>query len=730
MRSFKPLQSQEEMMDVDTAIVSKEPNVDIQESAGRIRLLYQFPGFFLSDDERNIDGRLEPFNQVSIDSVGMLLDSGKPQLPSFGRYLQIPFNCDYKLSVYPGTPVEFDDVLVTPAQAEMTDAVDEESTFEYDPGTYGSDEIYPPEMVRVSGPFEMDGYNTLLIHVCPFEYYPSEKRLVGFGEVEVVIDLVPREREGDYPELSTEDNNEAYGNLLINPNRNIAERLRVEPGIRLIPSLPRKTGPVLLIIYAREFKLAAQRLAKWKNSCGLQTETVSIDQIGNDVVKIKKYLRNRRRTRVLRRNLIMPKLRYVLLFGDVEHIVSESIHNNLTDYYYSTRTDPTDNELIFPWLSIGRIPVRTKDQSTDVVEQIISYEKEPPEDPEYYRSMTFGAYFQDTEWYESPDDADGRATRAYMKTMEAIREHMVSLGFDVERAYVSQYADPELNEYRDGSPVPQEVKDAIVDNATATQLLIDATHESRLLIGHRDHGSPDGWHRPAFDQADLPQAASGLPSVFYSVNCQTGRFDSTNPQDSFAEAILAMDGGAPSLIAATRNSHSFLNDDLMLAMFDGMWGGMIPTFPDASTASYPIRNNRLGDLLNYAKSYLPIGMAGGQTSIQDHFEIYHVIGDPSLEVWRDEPVSIRIRAWLEPRGIQPRRRLIIRMSSCPDGSVITVWHGSKMIKRIEPRSTLITLPVESLAISQPSIPNIRRNVLYVCFKAPGCRFRQVRVRLS
>ena len=66
------------------------------------------------------------------------------------------------------------------------------------------------------------------------------------------------------------------------------------------------------------------------------------------------------------------------------------------------------------------------------------------------------------------------------------------------------------------------------------------------------------------------------------------------------------------------------------ALFDGMWPGVLPTFP-GSTAAYGVRNNRLGDLLNYAKSYLPIAGSGSTRYIKDHFEIYHVVGDPTLE---------------------------------------------------------------------------------------------------
>lgn len=723
MREYKALREIEDSGDFDAEVYSEKPMVEVQESGGRIRLVYTFAGFYLSDDNRLIDGSDQPFKQVTIESTGFLAESGKPELPSFGRYVQIPFNCEYKIAVFPGDPVEFDDVLVAPAQVKLTDGIDQEPEFEYDQSSYDSENVFPDEMARVSGPYDMDGYNSILVHVCPFQYNPGKRQLIGYSNIEVTIDIVPKEKESrEFPDSNPDNNNEAFGNLFLNPSRNVGERLRVGSRTRPLPFFPILKGPELLIIFSNKFKVAADKLALWKETRGLRTETVAIDRIGNDVGKIKKYIRNRRQPRRLRGSYILPRLRYVLLFGDTDTIVSQSIHNNISDYYYSTKSDPTNSEFLFPWLSIGRIPVDTKEEGMDVVNQIIQYEKDPPGDPDYYRSMTFGAFFQDTEWWEPATSADGRATRKYMKTMEFIREHMISLGFDVERSYVTQYDDPELAEYRDGTTVPEDVKNAIVDGTTATNMLIDATREGRLIIAHRDHGSPDGWSHPEFEQRHLPAAESRMQSIFYSLNCQTGRFDS-DPSNCFAEAILAMNGGTPSLIAATRNSHSFLNDDLMKALFDGMWGGVLETFPDSSTASYPIKYNRLGDLLNYGKTYLPIGMAGGTANIQDHFEIYHVIGDPSLELWRHEPTNVHIKATVQHRHLSRAAVLIIRLSSSPQGSVITVWHRKRLIKRVEPRSTLISLPINNLRRLA------RLDPILVCFKAPGCRFRQVRVRM-
>ena len=62
-----------------------------------------------------------------------------------------------------------------------------------------------------------------------------------------------------------------------------------------------------------------------------------------------------------------------------------------------------------------------------MVDQIIAYERRPPRERAYYDKMSFAAYFQ----------GNGTASRAYMKTMEGIRDHLDGLGFDVERIYTS-----------------------------------------------------------------------------------------------------------------------------------------------------------------------------------------------------------------------------------------------------------------------------------------------------
>lgn len=707
MRTFKVLNREAvpEGVDASSGEVST-PLIEVKESPGEIFLKYSFPGFWLSDSPQDVGGSRTEFRRVDFTGAGHTAESGKPLLPSFARYVQIPRNCSFRLADLKTTKKSvFKGILVMPSQSKLTDdRTDKPDEFEYDQSFYGKDAVYPKEMIHLSGPFDMDGRNVILVHVCPFQYNSAKKELVAYSVLEARISVNLETKKGAELPFDLDSGNEAAGNLMLNPSSGTAARVLTRP-IEVSPIMLAPRGPELLIIYHKTFEIAARRLARWKVMRGIATDTLCIDAIGNDPVKIKKHLRTQRGT-------LLSRLRYVILFGDVDHIATEELGGNTTDLYYATKNDPTTGggyEL--PWLALGRMPLRTAAEGLSVVDEIIAYEKTPPADATYYTRMVFAAYFQDT-------NNDGRDERAYVQTLEAIRQHMITLGFSVERVYVKAGNAP-LQFYLDGTPVPADLNTAIIPTAMATARLIDRATLGSLLFAHRDHGWEDGWAHPQFEKANLDAITGHVPSIFYSLNCLTGSFDRAGGTESFAEKILRLPGTAPSLVAATELSNTWLNNDLMKAMFDAMWGGVLPNFP-ATTASYPLRRNRLGDILNYGKFYLPtrITPSMGADQVKDHLEIYHVVGDPTLELWREPPKSIRVSATLSSR----LRNLRIVLDHCPNGTVVTLWNGDNLLKRVEPASTLITIGAHELPplVRPPWRPN-----LMVCVSAPGYRFVEV-----
>ncbi|GAB6163410.1 hypothetical protein JCM12298_25700 [Desulfothermus naphthae] len=703
-KEFKSLKASGLSEDFDAEVDGSEPIIDVSEEEDHITISCILPGFDLSDNEQDVKGEKMPFKEVGISGVGFVSESGKPLMPVFRRFVNVPQGCDIEVNVKKGNEVTFDDILVTPAQEKAMDG-EEEHEFEFDEEAYKKDEFYPKNIVKVSDPQDVDGYNAVLVEICPLQFNPVKRKIRGYGNITITLKFSPKDEEDEenrFPFIDPELEREGFGNLFLNPRR---RTVTMRPSRPILPPPP-LFSPEFIIIYHPSFSNAAQKLANWKNTKGISTQIVDIGRVGNTVADIKKFIRTRRKP-------WFSRLRYVLLFGDTNHIVTENVSGNATDYYYSTPRDPSSgSDCVSPWIAIGRIPVQTKQEAQDVVDQIISYEKNPPCDPAYYERMTVAAYFQD-DWPQ-----DGKADRAYMKTMEGIRSHLVSIGKEVQRVYVTNNPNPQ--KYKDGTTVPAEVKSAIVDETTATGMLISETAEGQLIVGHRDHGGTTGWAHPPFTISNLDAIMSTYPSIFLSINCWTGRFDLSAPSDCFAEAMLKLKGGAPSLIAATRPSGTWRNDSLIKALFDALFPGVIPTYPD-TTASYAIKNNRLGDILNYAKMYLFVAH-GINSGVKDHLEIYHVIGDPTLEVWKELPRVINLTAKVI------RRYLLIQLSHSPKGGVITISERGKILKTVKTSSTQVKVPLKNLKLLKP-IPGIRRRIISVCLSAPGYRFIEKKVMI-
>ncbi len=697
---------------------SDQPVVEIEYKDHKIKIWYIFPGFKISNAKRNIRGTWKSFKEVQMSETGFLSIDQQPLLPCLRRFVQIPSGYEVDLKNWGYTRhyrKDFKRKLITWAEESLRD----KGEVDFDDHPYKIGRFNPKytdivDIVENNRPiyFYLNGYKSILIQVKPLQYHPRDRLLRGYGKIVVTIPL--RSKKMSKKAMSTEHaltdavhNLEGFGNLLLNPDRKFFASAGIAPSA-LRDARIRRDGPEFLIIYDGKLKVPAEMLKNWKQKSGLITKTVSIKKVGNRVAQIKNYIRSERKRRASR-------LRYVLLFGDVDKIpISQQDTGINSDHYFFTHKDAADSECILPWVSGGRIPVDNLEDGMSVVNKIIRYEKEPPLDPEYYKRMTFAAYFQDNRGARG-HYSDGRADRNFIKTMEDIRSHLIYQGFQVNRVYVSQSANP--LKFRDGTPVPQEVKENIIyDEKAVAKLLVRYINDGQLIVGYRGHGEPDGWEKPALKNNDLSSITSDQPSIFFSINCLSGCFQKMNTE-VFAEKLLNLHGGAPAIIAATEASWRWRNDSLIKALFDAIWPGLIPAYPKTNV-SYPIKHRRVGDILNYAKTYLLIkhGCDHDQRT-KEQLELYHVIGDPTLTIWADEPHTPEIHTWIMGDALH------LKMSTCPRDAVLTIWHGDVLIRRIEPSSARLAIPLASLTKridplrAQPS----NRIYLSICLAAPGCR---------
>ena len=113
---------QGERIDLRTAEALVEPVVEIEEAKGkgRITVTCVFPGFqFYSEPPRKIGGKPIRFCQLKIPKTGFINKAGYPLLPSFGRYLQIPFHYGFDadnaehVKVFDENVIEIDNSIIS-----------------------------------------------------------------------------------------------------------------------------------------------------------------------------------------------------------------------------------------------------------------------------------------------------------------------------------------------------------------------------------------------------------------------------------------------------------------------------------------------------------------------------------------------------------------------------------------------------------------------------------------
>jgi hypothetical protein len=442
----------------------------------------------------------------------------------------------------------------------------------------------------------------------------------------------------------------------------------------------------------------------------------------------------------------MPRLGYLILIGDAEHIpvtYDLSLNEGLavlsptmrvlkvgTDHYYAD----LENDIL-PDIAVGRLAVDELEQAENIVAKIIYHEMNNPFNIFVPHVATLGQFQDDpsvrasisgqvtwsldrvtgasdlwdqienvdltkswqsrwmqieytetdvtrkTSWlkvtgrvsdsqivvdrshggspiqgYAKIGVPDGQADRPFIDTAERVGNFFQDRGHYVGRHYGANLGMTNPEKFCDGRNLPGRLMIPAYDWTEATGALVrDQVFNAynNFLILHRDHGGIDGWGTPGFGVSYVDALSSGssrYPRVYplvLSINCSTAYFDNetdyflyhdgTTEQNNvwwseadmsnFSEALIRHEGGAVSVIAPSRLSYSGRNDIFVDGIIQAVYPDYLGYGVGTTAASIP-----LGDIFLYAKLYTYPRL---EPDWADYYmEIFHIIGDPSLKVWR------------------------------------------------------------------------------------------------
>lgn len=585
------------------------------------------------------------FEALSLPFGGHLGDVGRPAVPTFTQLVAVPRGGQVSVEIREGTGVSYGGFRLLPTQHFPDD--DREAPvppFAFDEKFYAEDAAYPRSLAHVQE-IEMRGLRIAIVEVALARTNPAKGELVLYPDIGVEVRFGPGGFQGgdDYidPRDRTLDDEPLWTTALLNApviGGNLVDTVR---------DRVRRLFEDILIVAPRAFEEAAEDLADWKRRLGYATSVSYTDEIGTTAAEIQEAIRNR---------YAWSRISYLILLGDAEHLpphyrtrhpTGHSPRRMGTDLYYATMGPAGD---LVPDIAYGRIPASTAAEAATVVGKIKQYESTGPPGEDFYRRAAIAAYFQD-------DGDDGTEDRLFTRTQEDLARFLEDGGRSPVRIFNTNSTDP--RRWSDGTAIPSGLRRPGFPWDGDAVDITSAIARGSFIVTHRDHGSWDGWSDPPYSVANVGSLLNGvlLPVVF-SINCQTGWFDRETDEEgagttdeSFAERFLTRaGGGAVGVFAATRNSPSAPNDQLLRGMIDCIWPAFIPDYPgpgDLEGAALA-GSRQLGWVLNYGKlrviSQFPTQRDAGDNldDIRVHqreLEIYHCLGDPTMRLLTRAPLT-------------------------------------------------------------------------------------------
>ncbi|MFC1923843.1 C25 family cysteine peptidase [Chloroflexota bacterium] len=501
---------------------------------------------------------------------------GQPSLPFRTVSILLPpgvSSVDVSLEELVTTRVE-GSYYIAPAQEPVTGDQTASPT-EPDTAVYSLSINWPEEVYEVVDVTRMRQYNILVLRLYPLSYVPAECEVYLNSYIRLSVSWTPGQSgtHGLPTVLYSStfkamvegivSNPQAVKNYIFSSTSPIATSQPSEVGT-MVTGDPAK----YVIITPSSFVSAAQPLADWKTSKGVDARVFSLDDIvsgytGDDnAEKMKNFIDDCYGT---------WGTEYVLLAGDTDYVPTRSLYCPdaygsdgdyvPSDYYFADLSGnwDSDNDQIYGELSdnvdwgaevfVGRLPARSSGELTTMVDKIIDYEQNPPSGDWRSRMLLCGAYsnYQGESGYTETDEA---------KLKEEIRTDLLPGSIDYTRLYEAGGSDP---------------TDYTYDYALTFANVQTQLAEGYAYVNFAGHGNYYGIYRKIWNDYDhdgVPESGElsstpfvsqgtalsngGMLSIAYGDACNSAEIDRTT---CFGEYLVkSPNGGAIGYIGATRVS--------------------------------------------------------------------------------------------------------------------------------------------------------------------------------
>ncbi|MFC2107263.1 C25 family cysteine peptidase [Bacteroidota bacterium] len=598
------------------------------------------------------------FIQLQLPGYSYSEEVGAPKLPMLRKLIEVPENAvpEIRISYSDITTIDLDELGISeqlfPAQIPATKdgAIPD---FEIDQTIYNTNAFSGREIASVEMLGHMRGLRLGRLDISPIDYNPYTNTIRVYENLEVEVVFSGADIQATYTQKMK--NQTPYYKSV---GRNILNYKAIADNTRdTIAKYPIK----YVIVSDPMFETQLQTFIEWKTKKGFTVVEAYTDDpnVGTSTTSIKAYLEGLYNAGTT----ADPAPSFILFVGDVNQIpaFNGNAGSHITDLFYCEYTND-----YFPEVYWGRFSAQDAADLQPQIDKTLQVEQYTMPDPSYLNDVLLvsgmdGSFAQD--WGNGQINY---GTINYFNAAHGITPHV--------------YLYPESGSH--SSEIIQHVSDGVgFGNYTA-------------------HCNQNGWGDPSFTVGDV----AGLQNqdeygLLVGNCCLSNAFDSG---ECFGEALLrAENKGAVAYIGGTNNT--MWDPDYFWGVGVGVINENPPPYEETTMGAYDGAFHDHGEPWEdwYTTSY-QMTFAGNLAvtqgtpgSAEYYWEIYCVMGDPSLEAYFSVPSApVVTHDPLMPLGVttftvnaEPYSYVAISMNGILHGAVLADATGLAVVQ-LDP----ITIP--------------------------------------
>lgn len=581
------------------------PQINLNQNATSFELTENTQLHFKANNAINtinveeIDTQQGTFARLSIDGYTHTHELGKPELPVISRLIEVPQGAHVQVTVtsFDEEVIQLSDLGVNaplypcqPSQAKCDDP--DNGIFHYDAQAYQKNAFTKEAHATVEMIGTMRGTRIARLSINPFVYNPVTNELHIANNMEIEVKF-PGADLGQTQMMKQRFFSPYFApsfDRIINYDNSAKELITVAPVKYVIVSDP-------------QFEDALQPFIAWKKKKGFNVIEAYTDDanVGTTTTSIKNYLQG------LYDNATGndPAPSFVLFVGDIDQIpaFNGSAGSHVTDLYYCEYTND-----ILPEVYYGRFSANNVSELQPQIDKTLEYEQFLMPDPSFLDEVVMVAGADGSHQMTWGNGQINYGTTYYFNEAHGITSHT--------------YLQPL------GSGAAADIRQNVSDGVA--------------FANYTAHCSPSGWADPSFTISDVSslQNANQYPlmignccsSVEFQIHC-------------FGEELLrAENKGALGYIGGSNST--YWDEDYWFGVGLGDISAN-PTYEQTGLGAYDCWfHDHDEDLADW---YVTQGqvVSGGNLAVTEggsrvdyYWEIYHLMGDPSLTVYTPSPETL------------------------------------------------------------------------------------------